>query len=290
MKRNSLGLLLLLIVLFYSCLSNDPFNSKTQFKSDTLSIKQFLSDSSLFASRTPEGVWYSSDTAIGIYPVLSDTVTISYTAYDIRNYKELDNAEGLPKLLSATISGLQIGLPRFTVGSHGRLYVPSGMAYGTIGNDSIPPNTTLLFKINLVSAKGSRLTSDTTALKTYINSEVAADPQLLHRIVHKLPSGIFYAYDTLISGALSPAPSSSVELSYTGKVLNSSTPFVNSTDTTLVLKNQIAALRIILPLIKEGTTVEIYVPSGYGYGSAFTSTSIPENANLVYRVKLIKVL
>ena len=71
----------------------------------------------------------------------------------------------------------------------------------------------------------------------------------------------------------------------TGGSGSGKTFFVNATDATLVLKDQITALKMIMPNITVGTNVTIYVPSGYGYG-AFGTDNIPANSNLVYQVKL----
>jgi FKBP-type peptidyl-prolyl cis-trans isomerase FkpA len=290
MTKNWLGFLPFAIGLFSTCLSNDTFNSKVQFKTDTSSIGSFLRENKIDAAKTPEGVWYViDDVGLGVYPVLSDSVKISYTAWDIQSSVRFNSSPALTKLLSSAISGLQIGLPRFPAGSYGRLYVPSGLGYGTTGNDSIPSNKNLLFKIKLLSTVGNRFPSDTSAIRSYIN--LIVDSLSRNKIaVHNI-GGVHYSYDTLGDNASYPSLSDSIDVNYKGNILNSKSFFVNASNTTLVLKNQITAFKLVLPKISVGATATIYVPSGYGYGSVLNppDTTIAPNSNLIYQVKLIKV-
>ncbi|MBI1770589.1 MAG: FKBP-type peptidyl-prolyl cis-trans isomerase [Bacteroidetes bacterium] len=288
MKKKSLGFFVLMIGALASCLTNDVVNPKVQFKNDTTSISQFLKDNNLPATKTPQGVWYSFDTeGFGIYPVLTDSIRISYRAKLIPSMAQVDSSSGLTVLLSSVISGWQNALPRFPTGSKGKLYIPSGLAFGEALHYNIPPNSNLLYEITLISVKGSHYTSDTTAINSYIN--LISDSLSTNKItLRRDVSGIRYSYDQLYNSA-TPELSKSINVSYTGKVLNSKTFFAKVADTTLVLKDQITAWKLIMPKITVGTNVTIYVPSGYGYGSEFAPRQTVGNSNIVYQIKLNKV-
>jgi FKBP-type peptidyl-prolyl cis-trans isomerase FklB len=57
----------------------------------------------------------------------------------------------------------------------------------------------------------------------------------------------------------------------------------------------IAGMQTVLPLLPEGTTVQLFIPSGLGYGSAGVTNSttgeyiIPKDANLVFEVTMVDV-
>ena len=53
--------------------------------------------------------------------------------------------------LNTLIQGWQIGFQKFKAGGKGKIIVPSVYGYGTQGSGSIPPNTILVFDVELVS-------------------------------------------------------------------------------------------------------------------------------------------
>ena len=52
--------------------------------------------------------------------------------------------------MSRTIQGWVEALPLMTVGSKWELYIPPDLAYGPTGTESIPPNSTLVFEVELL--------------------------------------------------------------------------------------------------------------------------------------------
>lgn len=54
---------------------------------------------------------------------------------------------------NAVISGWEQGIPGMKVGGKRTLLIPSSMAYGTAGSGAIPPNTALVFEVELMSVK-----------------------------------------------------------------------------------------------------------------------------------------
>jgi len=278
----------LIFVTLQSCIKQDTISSKAQFKSDTTSIGSFLSSNHIEATKVNTGFWYSIDTlGDGVYPVLSDSVTISYTAKLIPSLEQVDYVASTTVLLSGAISGLQQGLILFPSTSFGRLYIPSGLAFGVSAHkqNQIPPNANLLYEIKLISVTGTRFTNDISTIDSYLQS---------HSIValHD-ESDIRYTIDAIDSTAVNPPTPGATDLitvTYTERILNADTLLTSvSTPTKMALRDQVTAWRIMLPKhVAAGTTITMYTPSGYGYGSSVRA-GIPANSNLVYVVDLIKV-
>jgi hypothetical protein len=194
--------------------------------------------------------------------------------------------------LSKAISGLQQALILFPGNSSGRIYIPSGLAFGTsphydMAHDtsqvSIPPKANLLYEIKLISVKGTRLTNDMSAIDSYLqtNSPNAKKDTL---------SGIRYTIEIDSAKINAPKPGADDLITVTGteRILNDTLVSPISLS-SVALKSQITAWRIMLPkYLSEGSTITIYTPSGYAYGSSVKG-AIPANSNMVYVINLIKV-
>jgi len=275
--------------LLQSCQKADTITAQAQLHLDTVAIRNFLTNNSIQAVKVNTGFWYSIDTVgLGVFPVLSDSVTLSYTARKIPSLEEVDNVTSKTFLLSGVISGLQQGLILFPAGSYGKFYLPSGLAFGVNphNDNKIKPNSNLLYEVKLISVKGIRLTADIAAIDSYLQS---------HSIVakHDTLSGIRYslAIDSTVTNPPKPSlPNDFITVTYTERILNADTLITSvSTPVKIALKDQIAAWRIMLPkYLSEGSTMTIYTPSGYAYGSSVKG-SLPANSNMVYVVNLIKV-
>ncbi len=90
----------------------------------------------------------------GAKPKASDVVTVDYTGTLIDG-TEFDSSykRGEPTSfrLSQVIPGWTEALQLMPAGSTWEIYVPAKLAYGTQGNPVIGPNSTLVFKIHLIS-------------------------------------------------------------------------------------------------------------------------------------------
>lgn len=87
---------------------------------------------------------------------LNDTLTVFYKGYLLKDGTVFDQTKDKPATfpLKRLIKGWQLGLPQTKLGSKIQLIIPSGLAY-TIRtrSNSIPPNSILVFEIELVSLK-----------------------------------------------------------------------------------------------------------------------------------------
>ncbi len=87
---------------------------------------------------------------------LSDTLTVNYKGYLLKDGTVFDQTKDKPATfpLKRLIKGWQLGLTETKLGSKIQLIIPSGLAY-TIRSrsNSIPPNSVLVFEIELLSLK-----------------------------------------------------------------------------------------------------------------------------------------
>jgi FKBP-type peptidyl-prolyl cis-trans isomerase FklB len=103
----------------------------------------------------PSGLQYKILTAgTGPKPSASDTVSCNYRG-TLVNGTEFDSSykRGQPSQfpVSGVIKGWTEALQLMPVGSKWQLFIPSNLAYGEGGNQGIPPSSTLIFEVELVS-------------------------------------------------------------------------------------------------------------------------------------------
>jgi FKBP-type peptidyl-prolyl cis-trans isomerase len=104
---------------------------------------------------TASGLQYEVITeGTGPHPATEDTVEVHYegtllngTVFD----SSYDRGEPVKFPLNQVIRGWTEGIPLMTTGSTYRFVIPAALAYGEQGNGSIPPNSTLIFKVELLS-------------------------------------------------------------------------------------------------------------------------------------------
>ncbi|MBI1357998.1 MAG: hypothetical protein GC160_26990 [Acidobacteria bacterium] len=91
--------------------------------------------------------------AEGPKPTLSDSVTVHYkgelvdgTVFD----SSYERGEPLTFPLGRVIKGWKEGVQLMSVGSHYKFVIPSELGYGANGAGAIPPNSTLIFEVELL--------------------------------------------------------------------------------------------------------------------------------------------
>lgn len=155
------GVLAIVMVAFAACKkdSGDKFDAAKQAKIDSAAIQAYIkayndttTKAKINATRDENGIFYQVLTpGTGTYPTASSTININYTG-KFFDGKIFDSGNtNLP--LTNYIRGWQLGIPRINTGGRLYLIIPSGLAYGPSGRAAIPPNTPLIFTVDLLSFK-----------------------------------------------------------------------------------------------------------------------------------------
>lgn len=108
------------------------------------------------------------------------------------------------------------------------------------------------------------------------------------------PNGVRYIVHTEGSG-IKPKLNNVMRVKYSGKVLSTGIEFDSNENLELLLYALIAGFQTTMPLIPEGSSITMYIPSVYGYGDQDVLDSqgsivIPKNSNLIFDVELFEVL
>jgi FKBP-type peptidyl-prolyl cis-trans isomerase FkpA len=131
------------------------------------SIEQQKTEEDILTAKLPknsvtykEGIFYQHlKEGSGRQVQLTDTVVVHYKGWLFSNGSVFDETKEKPATfpLARLIRGWQIGVPQCKVGGKIRLLIPSGSAYGirTFATD-IPPNSTLVFDVEVVEVKEKR--------------------------------------------------------------------------------------------------------------------------------------
>lgn len=116
-------------------------------------FENYLTDNNLTAESTPSGLHYVIEEAgEGDRPNANSTVTVNYKGFLIDGTVFDQTEENVPATfaLSRVIEGWREGIQLLNRGSKALLLLPSSQAYGSSGNGSIPPNTPILFEVELI--------------------------------------------------------------------------------------------------------------------------------------------
>ncbi len=128
----------------------------------------------LAANKTKEGVKTTSSglqykvlkEGSGAQPKSSDSVTVNYRG-TLMDGTEFDSSykRGQPASfpVSGVIKGWTEALQLMKVGSKLQLFIPAGLAYGEQGRPGIPPNSLLIFEVELMDAKSPEAGSTSPA-------------------------------------------------------------------------------------------------------------------------------
>ena len=141
--------LLLVALSFSSCAKK---KAKKQAATDEEIIQEYIASHGLNAVATGSGLYYVIDSqGTGSACTGASTVTVAYTGYFTDDIPfEQSPAEGVQFPLEGVIPGWTEGIPYFREGGVGKLLIPSALGYGPNGNASIPPNTVLIFDVELI--------------------------------------------------------------------------------------------------------------------------------------------
>ena len=164
MKKNSFFILAITILslTFSGCAKSIADATSTCVSNTTgiptaaeiTSLQNYLTSHSITATQHPGGFFYIIVApGSGPTPNINSTVTIKYTGTLESGNIFDENHSGYTTLLSQFILGLQRVLPLIQKGGSIKLFLPPSLGYGCAQVGPIPPNSNLIFTIDLIEVQ-----------------------------------------------------------------------------------------------------------------------------------------
>ncbi|GJM22951.1 MAG: hypothetical protein DHS20C15_28660 [Planctomycetota bacterium] len=246
----------------------------------------------------PEAITYSG-TGLGSIvvregsggqPTRADTVTAHYTGW-LLNGKPFDSSrargEAMDFPLNRVIPAWTEGVSEMKVGERRILIAPPNLAYGPRGASGvIPPNSTLIFDVELLAFEKAKDYSDMNAGKALLVEKGVAISS-----GQTTASGLFYVDEVVGDGQL-PLRTDRVTTHYAG-FLTDGTQFDSSiergTPATFPVSGVIAGWTEALLSMPVGTTRWVVIPWNLAYGAAGRAPMIPPKAALVFEMRLLEI-
>lgn len=121
------------------------------------SMQAYISEKGLKAQKDDSGLyWTVEKQGTDPKPTVASTVKVHYhgtlldgTVFD----SSVDRGEPIEFPLARVVKGWQIGIPKFGTGGKGKLIIPPGLGYGNRAAGSIPPNSVLVFDVEVLEVK-----------------------------------------------------------------------------------------------------------------------------------------
>lgn len=233
---------------------------------------------------TPSGLKYKiTEAGTGKKVEAGDKVTVHYTGR-LTNGTKFDSSKDRNQPFSFKVGSGQVikgwdeGLALLHVGDKATLTIPAQLGYGQSDLGTIPPNSTLIFDIEVLDARPG------ITAKPF---DVAGKDTL------KTASGLQYIYVEKGNGAKAEV-GKTVSVHYTGYFLDGK-KFDSSVEREEPLQFPLGQGYVIkgweegISLMRVGDKLRLIIPSELGYGERGAGGVIPPNATLIFDVELVAV-
>jgi len=158
MKR--LGFILLVFALGLAACDSGNRSSATNGTKDQAAvddsvIQAYIKQNHIDAKKGPSGLYYQIiKEGNGVNAMPNSTVQVNYEG-KMPDGTVFDSTKGAPASfpLGNVIPGWTQGIPLVKVGGKILLLIPSALGYGPQGGGPIPPNTVLIFNIDVLSVQ-----------------------------------------------------------------------------------------------------------------------------------------
>ncbi|MEJ0029707.1 MAG: FKBP-type peptidyl-prolyl cis-trans isomerase [Bacteroidota bacterium] len=294
MRRSGWAFFALFALVVTGCLDKAQFDTAAQMTTDIATIDAYLQTNNITnVIKDQSGLRFAFTTVgTGFPPRVEQTVKVNYTGKFLSG-TVFDPGPTITSPLGSFILGWQYGLSVWPKGSKGQLYVPSPFGYGNNpGNSAIPPNSILMFEVELVdvipsNADKARMIADVDAIDTFLD---------VHNIEATQDStGIRYVITNQGTG---PKPTwfQKLKFNYTGKVMSTGNQIATGSsapgdlfDSRMV--DFIAGIQFGLSKIGTGGKITVYIPSGLAFAAKEdTSTNLQANSILIYDLELTEIV
>jgi len=220
----------------------------------------------------------------GKSPVKNGKVTVHYTG-KLTNDTVFDSSvkRGQPfsfKLgAGQVIQGWDEGISLLHVGEKARLTIPANLGYGDRNMGTIPPNSTLIFDVELLDAK------DPVVITPY---DVAGKDTL------KTASGLQWIKVKENASGIKAEANKTVSVHYTG-YFSDGKIFDSSIEREQPIQFPLGQGRVIkgwdegIGLLKTGEKARLIIPYNLAYGENGRPPVIPAKSTLIFDVELVDV-
>jgi FKBP-type peptidyl-prolyl cis-trans isomerase len=179
---------------------------------------------------------------------------------------------------------IRLGIKEVLKKSNGtiRMIIPSRLAFGRNGSGNIPGNVSIDMTIRVLDVSKIAAYED-FSIKSYLQTNSLTG-------FTKTSSGLYYKIAQ--PGTGSPITvDSTVVANYTGKLLNGVVfdRAAPGSEATFPLKNLVQGWQEAIPLIKQGGSIRLIVPSSLAYGMQGSSPSIPAFSALDFEINVTDV-
>lgn len=218
----------------------------------------------------------------GDEPVTGDSVTVEFTIW-LEDGTFITSSElgGGPLTFAlgggtTVFPGWDEGVATMKAGGERQLLIPPDLGLGETSAAGIPPNSTLLMEVTLVSFRSAPQIAEVDEAD-YTETE----------------SGLRYV-DLVEGDGPTPAAGQTVEVNYTGW-LEDGTKFDSSFDAGRTFTFVLGAGQVIagwdegVATMKVGSTRQLMIPAELAYGDAGAGGLIPPGATLIFQVELLDV-
>jgi peptidylprolyl isomerase len=195
--------------------------------------------------------------------------------------------------LDKVIRGWTIGIPGMKPGGIRKLVIYPEQGYGNQKEGKIPPNSTLIFEVELVSVSSNAADSPDSVYKSGAGKPMSDDSNGGTDDPGLKDIGEGLRIRDLKEGSGDAVPNdASVTVHYTGWLADG-TEFDSSKKrgqpATFPLSGVVKGWGKGIPGMKPGGIRKLVIPSALGYGMQGRPPTIPPNATLIFEVELIKV-
>jgi FKBP-type peptidyl-prolyl cis-trans isomerase len=145
-----------MIGLLMGCSQDIPISPSAQLAKDVAAIDKYLAANNITAVKDDSGLRYViTKVGGGVPPTLSDHLKVKYTGRLLTTQATIDQSANPPVFFSNPLGGLQIkgwqiAFPHINKGGTATLYIPSGLAFGTTTLPTVPPNSNLIYDVELL--------------------------------------------------------------------------------------------------------------------------------------------
>lgn len=281
MKKLLLAVSLSFVLTLSGCLNSDdePFDPNAQLASDILAIDEYLASNNIDAEVHESGFRYVIE-ELGDGPAILDTfpIIMSYEARTLDDNVFDEDEEFYHTLNAGSLPAWEIGLPFINEGGRIKMYIPSSLAFGPVALPGLAANSNVVYDIT-VRNSDLQLSDDLIEINRYLaENNITAE-------VHN--SGLRYVIHDPGDPEQQPDSRGVVRVNYEGRLLSDEV-FDEGQVQEFDLTGVIMGWRVGVPLIGEGGSISLYIPSKLAFGPDERGI-VRANSPLIFEVELVAV-